>query len=173
MSLSVAANVALLAVRVALAAVSGSLSMVVATLDAVLDVVSSGGGSRHGLLPGCRAGRPGAERSRGALRCAAPPVGAELRALSASRTHAALRPAAIIFFTSFLVGWGAVGTRGASASRGAGDGGSRSSSGGSAPAGGQLGAAPSPPPLPPVGQAAQQVRLAGGACAHGAAGRHW
>lgn len=39
---SFAANCVLLVVRVAIALISGSLSLVVATLDAVLDVVSSG-----------------------------------------------------------------------------------------------------------------------------------
>lgn len=42
MNASFAANCLLLLVRVAIAVVSGSLSLVVATLDAVLDVVSSG-----------------------------------------------------------------------------------------------------------------------------------
>ena len=43
LNLSFASNLVLLVVRVAIAAISGSLSLVVATLDAVLDVVSSGG----------------------------------------------------------------------------------------------------------------------------------
>lgn len=47
---SFASNVALLAVRVAIAAVSGSLSLAVATLDAVLDVVSSGEQREGSLL---------------------------------------------------------------------------------------------------------------------------
>ncbi len=43
LNLSFAANVVLLAVRLGIALVSGSLSLLIATLDAVLDVISSGG----------------------------------------------------------------------------------------------------------------------------------
>ncbi len=42
LNLSFASNCVLLLVRLVLAFISGSLSMVVATLDAVLDVLSSG-----------------------------------------------------------------------------------------------------------------------------------
>lgn len=43
LNLSFAANCLLLAVRVGIALLAGSLSLIVATLDAVLDAVSSGG----------------------------------------------------------------------------------------------------------------------------------
>lgn len=46
---SFASNVVLLAVRVAIAAISGSLSLAVATLDAILDVISSGEASQGPL----------------------------------------------------------------------------------------------------------------------------
>ena len=43
LNLSFAANCLLLAVRVGIATIAGSLSLVIATLDAFLDVISSGG----------------------------------------------------------------------------------------------------------------------------------
>lgn len=53
LNLSFAANCVLLAVRVGIAVVSGSLSLYTATIDAVLDVISSGGWLTCGGLRCC------------------------------------------------------------------------------------------------------------------------
>lgn len=50
LNLSFGCNCMLLAVRLGIAVISGSLSLLIATMDAVLDVISSGGCGRGGWL---------------------------------------------------------------------------------------------------------------------------